>query len=261
MQLVTSPRNPLLKEVRKAVLRGSLTEDGLCVAEGFHLLEEALRSDCEVTAIFAAESVASAVDRHVMGLRQARVVRVPDELLESVSGTESSQGMIALVRPPAWTLDQILRGQTLVVVLDGIQDPGNAGTILRSAEAFGATGMAMLKGSVNPYNPKCLRASAGSVFRLPLAYALEESLLLAALQQRKVEMYALMPGGALDVAQADFNKPSALIVGSEGRGVGERLHARSIDVRIPTVGVESLNAALAAGIVLYEARRQRMARL
>lgn len=260
MQLVTSPRNPLLKEVRKAVLRGSLTEDGLCVAEGFHLLEEALRSDCAVPTIFAAESVSSAVNRHVVGLKQTRVVTLPDELLDSVSGTETSQGVIALVRPPAWTLEQLFRGQSLVVVLDGIQDPGNAGTILRSAEAFGATGVALLKGSVNPYNSKCLRASAGSVFRVPLAAGLEEGLLLAGLKQRKIEIYALMPGGHLDVAQADFNKPSALIVGSEGRGVGERLHGQSTDVRIPTVGVESLNAALAAGIVLYEARRQRMAR-
>jgi tRNA G18 (ribose-2'-O)-methylase SpoU len=93
-----------------------------------------------------------------------------------------------------------------------------------------------------------------------LAAGLEEGLLLAGLKQRKIEIYALMPGGHLDVAQADFNKPSALIVGSEGRGVGERLHGQSTDVRIPTVGVESLNAALAVGIVLYEARRQRMAR-
>lgn len=259
MQVLTSPRNPLLKDVRKAVVRGALTDDGLCVAEGFHLLEEALASDCEVTTVFAADEVRSAVENHLRGLRQTRVVALPDELFQSLSSTETSQGVIALVRPPSWKLEQLLRGHCLLVILDGVQDPGNCGTILRSAEAFGATGVALLKGCVNPYNPKSLRASAGSVFRVPLVTGLEEQLMLAAAGQRKIEMYALAPGGDLDIAECRFEERCGLIVGSEGRGVSERLRAKSIDVRIPAIGVESLNAALAAGIALYEARRQRMA--
>ena len=119
--------------------------------------------------------------------------------------------------------------------------------------------MAFLKGSVNPYNPKCLRASAGSIFRVPLVAGIEERLLLAAIEHRKMNMYALMPSGALTIDQCHFDRRAALIVGSEGRGVSERLRGKAIDVRIPTVGVESLNAALAAGITLYEARKQRMA--
>jgi TrmH family RNA methyltransferase len=111
---------------------------------------------------------------------------------------------------------------------------------------------------VNPYNPKCLRASAGSVFRVPLVAGLEERLLSAALNRYQVEAYALAPGGGLDVTQCHFERRCALIVGSEGRGVSERLRAKAIDVRIPTVAVESLNAAMAAGIALYEARRQRV---
>ena len=259
MQVLTSPRNPLVKEVRKALLRGGLTAEGFCVAEGFHLLEEALRSDCAISSIFVLESARPAVESHVKGLRQIRVIALPDDLFQSMSSTETSQGVIALVRPPAWTLEQLFRGQSLVVVLDGVQDPGNSGTIVRSAEAFGATGVVFLKGSVNPYNPKCLRASAGSVFRVPLVTGLEERLLLAALDQRQVETYALAPGGKLDISQCRFDKRCALIVGSEGRGVGERLRAKSIEVRIPTVAVESLNAATAAGIALYEARWRRIA--
>lgn len=258
MQVLTSPRNPLLKDVRKAVLRGALTDDGLCIAEGFHLLEEALRSDCEVPTIFAAESVKSAVESHVKGLKQTRVAALPDDLFQSLSATETSQGVIALVRPPAWKLEQLFRGQSLVVVLDGLQDPGNVGTIMRSAEAFGATGVALLKGSVNPYNPKCLRASAGSVFRVPLVAGLEERLLLAAMEQRRIEIFCLAADGLMDVADCPFERRSAIIVGSEGRGVRAGLRAKAIDVRVPTVAVESLNAAAAAGIALYEARRKRM---
>jgi RNA methyltransferase, TrmH family len=249
----------MLKEVRKAILRGTTTVDGFAVAESFHLLEEALKSDCEIGAVFAAESVKSAVERHVGGLKKIRVVVLPDELFGSISTTQTSQGVMALVRPPAWTLEQLFRGRSLAVILDGVQDPGNAGTIVRAAEAFGATGVVFLKGAVSPYNPKCLRASAGSIFRVPLVPALDERLLLAAVEQRKLEMFALVPKGAEEVGECNFTEKCAIIVGSEGRGISDRLRAKARDVRIPTVGVESLNAALAAGIALYAARKQRMA--
>jgi RNA methyltransferase, TrmH family len=259
MPTLTSPRNPLLKEVRKAILRGSTTEDGLAVAESFHLLEEALRSDCEIAALFAAESVRTAVESHVRGLKSLRVTVLPDDLFQTISSTETSQGVMALVRPPRWSVEQLFRGECLTVILDGIQDPGNAGAILRAAEAFGATGVAFLKGSVSPYNPKCLRGSAGSVFRVPIVPGMDPHLVLAAAEQRKIDLYALMPKGARDVGESNFTRRCAVIVGSEGRGVGELLGTRATPLRIPTAGVESLNAALAAGIVLYVAQRQRMA--
>jgi TrmH family RNA methyltransferase len=258
MPTVTSARNPLLKEVRKAILCGTTTEQGLAVAESFHMLEEALRSDCEIHTVFASESVRSAVEGHVCGLKNIRVVVLPDELFRAVSSTESSQGVMALVRPPSWTVEQLFRGQSLAVILDGVQDPGNAGTIVRAAEAFGATGVVFLKGSVSPFNPKCLRASAGSIFRVPLVAAMDERLLLAAVEQRKLDLFALMPQGSLELGDANLNYKCAIIVGSEGHGVSERLRAKAIDIRIPTVGVESLNAAMAAGIALYAARKQRM---
>jgi TrmH family RNA methyltransferase len=259
MPTLTSPRNPLLKEVRKAILRGTPTEDGFSIAESFHLLEEALRSDCEISAVFAAESVRSAVESHVRGLKKLRVIVLPDDLFRGISSTETSQGVMALVRPPRWTLDQLFRGESLAVILDGLQDPGNAGAILRAAEAFGATGVAFLKGAVNPYNPKCLRASAGSVFRVPLVPAIDPHLLLAAIEQRKLDVFALMPRGNLELSECNLGRRCAIIVGSEGRGVSERLRPKAIEVRVPTVGVESLNAALAVGIALYAARKQRMA--
>ena len=258
MPILTSPRNPLLKEVRKAILRGTVTDDGFCVAESFHLLEEALRSDCEISTVFAAESVRTAVESHVRGLKKIRVVVLPDDLFRDISATESSQGVMALVRPPRWTVEQLFRGQSLTVILDGLQDPGNVGAILRAAEAFGATGVAFLKGTVSPYNPKCLRASAGSIFRVPLVATMDEQLLLAAIEQRKIEMFALMPRGSRELGECNLSRKCAIIAGSEGRGVSDRLRARAVPVCIRTVGVESLNAALATGIALYAARKQRM---
>jgi len=256
MDVLTSDKNPLLKQVRRAAQKGSLTADGYAVAEGFHLLEEAIRSHAEIFAVIVAQSVKTTIESHVKGLK-LRVLTVRDADFEGLTSTETPQGVVALVKPPAWTLDQVLRGKALVAVLDGIQDPGNAGAILRAAEAFGATGAAFLKGTVNPYNPKCMRASAGSIFRLPVAPQMDEALLLASLESKRIALYAAMPRAETLLAAANFRKNCAILIGSEGRGVRDALASRAEPVRIPTTGVESLNAAVAAGIVFYEARRQR----
>lgn len=261
MDQLTSAKNQLLKDVRRAIVRGGLTEDGCAVAETFHLLEEALRSDCAVPTVLAAESVKPVVQGHVRGLRGTRVIVLADGLFEKLAATQTSQGVIALVRPPQWSLDHLVRGRSLVVVLDGVQDPGNAGTIVRAAEAFGASGVMFLKGSVFPYNPKTLRASAGSLFRVPVVHSLEGALARAALEQKRVETYAAMPSAKLTVADADFTRRTAFIIGSEGHGVSGKLRDGALDLRIPTTGVESLNAAMAASILLYEAARQRRLRV
>ncbi len=258
--VLTSPRNPLLKEIRKAVVRGTLTEQGLAVAESFHLLEEALRSDRTVECVLATASLRSTVESHVRGLPRLKVLIVADELFAQVASTEATQGVIALVRPTSWSLDQLFRGRSLVVILDGIQDPGNAGAIVRAAEAFGATGCIFLKGTVNPYNPKTLRASAGSIFRLPLVSGLDGTLARAAVSQRRLDLYAAMPNGKRSLADVDLARRFALVVGSEGHGVSKALRSGAVDLRIPTAGVESLNVAMAASIILYEAQRQRMLR-
>src|SRR3984885_2610599 len=193
MEVLLSEKNPLLKQVRRAVQKGSLTEDGFAIAEGFHLLEEALKSHAEIGTVLVAQSVKSAIQSHVKGLK-LRVATVRDTDFTNLSSTDTPQGVIALVKPPVWTLDQVLRGRVpLIAALDGVQDPGNAGAILRAAEAFGATGAAFLKGSVSPYNPKALRASAGSLFRLPMVAHADTNLLMAALDQKRIALYAAVP--------------------------------------------------------------------
>jgi len=236
---------------------GTLTPDGCCVAESFHLLEEALRSDRRVRTILTAASVTATVTSHVRHLAGIRVVPVPDAIFREISSTETTQGVIALVEPPAWTLDQLIRGNALVVILDGVQDPGNAGAIVRSAEAFGATGVVFLKGTASPFNPKTLRASAGSLFRVPFVSGMDDDLAIASLSKKRLEFYATAPRDGRSLLDTDFTHRTAIVIGSEAHGVGERLRAASQDLHIPTSGVESLNAAIAASIVLYEARRQR----
>jgi TrmH family RNA methyltransferase len=257
-ETISSSRNPLLRDIRKAVLRGSLTSEGFAVAESFHLLEEALRSECSIKAVLCSTAVRAAVEGHVRGLKRLRLYVVPEKLFQEVSSTENSQGVLTLVQPPVWSLDQLFRGRSMVVILDGLQDPGNAGAILRAAEAFGASGALLIKGTVSPYNPKALRASAGSVFRIPLVTGLDPDIARAALEQKRIDIYAASAKGSRNLTGTDLTRRFALIIGSEGHGVGERLRTAAMDLRIVTCGVESLNAAMAAGIILHEASRQRM---
>jgi TrmH family RNA methyltransferase len=231
--------------VRRAARQGTLTEDGWALAEGRHLLAEAVRSGTEIRAVIAAEEAT------VLPPPGVRVLRVSPAVFSQLATAEAPQGVLTLVRPPVWTLPDLLHGVPLLAVLDGIQDPGNAGAILRAAEAFGATGAIFLKGSVHPYNPKALRAAAGSTFRLPLVTG------LAPADLPPLPLFAADPRAPRSLAETDLTGPCALAIGSEGRGIRAELAARAQGLRIPTQSVESLNAATAAAILFYEARRQR----
>ncbi len=260
-ETITSPANPVLKQIRRAAQHGGLTDDGLCVADTFHLLEEAIRSGLEAPVVLASESAQSSVRTRVERVKGARVLVIPDGLMRKLADTETSQGVIALVRPRSWSVEQLFEGCPLVLVLDEVQDPGNAGTMIRAAEAFGATGAIFVKGAVSPFNAKTLRASAGSLFRFPHVTGLDASAVLALLQQHKTEIYAGVAAGqrgATDATQADLRGRCALVIGNEARGIGAEFRSAARNIFIPTVAVESLNAAMAAGILLYEARRQRL---
>jgi len=257
MQSIASARNPLLKEIRKALQRGALTESGCMVAETFHLLDEALRSYREVRVVLAAESAQTDVARRLAQWPQVRWNVVPDALFAQIASTETSQGVIALVPPPEWTMEHLFTDRSLLVVLDGVQDPGNAGTIVRAAEAFGATGALFLKGCVSPFNAKTIRASAGSLFRLPFLHGVDAEHACRTLEQRGVRLYTALPRAAVQLDSADFAQPCAIAIGSEAHGVSDKLKSESTPMSIPTAGVESLNAAMAASVILYEASRQR----
>ena len=234
-----------------------MTSGGLWVAESFHLLEEALRSGRDVEAILASTSALSAVEAVLNGRGPGLLRAVDDPVFERMSGAATTQGVIALVRPPEWTIEQVFQGCSLVVVLDGIQDPGNAGAILRSAEAFGATGAILLSGTAHPANPKTLRASAGSLFRLACAEGITARQARAECASRRVQVYATSPGAGRRVEDCDLTRPSAVVFGSEAHGVSDVLEETSESLHVPTRGVESLNVAAAAAVILYEASRQR----
>ena len=245
---ITSPGNPLVKAVRRAVKRGELTASGSMIAESLHLLEEALRSGAEIERVIVSESAAHRVPATI------DAVVFEDRLFEDIAATEASQGVMTLVKPRKWTMADMMSATALVVVLDWLQDPGNAGAIMRAAEAFGATGIVFLKGTVSPYNPKAIRATAGSIFRLPFMEGMHASEFL----KYQIPLYAAVPRAPMMASAANLKTSCAIAIGNEGRGVSTAIAAAATQIAIPTAGVESLNAAVAAGVLLYEARRQRM---
>jgi TrmH family RNA methyltransferase len=256
-QMITSSANSLLKEVRRSVSKGAPTADGFVIAESVHLLSEALRSGVEFKAVLAAESARQGTAK-LLRKRPDIPLRIIDErTFLTLASTENSQGVIALVRPPQWEIEALFRNRPLVIVLDGVQDPGNAGSIVRSAEAFGASGVIFLRGTVSAFNPKTLRASAGSLFRLPFVQGLSRQQVSAEVRRRKLTLVAASAQAEDSLSDLDLLAPTVIAVGSEAHGVSPELRTFAQPVRIPTSGVESLNASVAAAVILYEAARQR----
>ena len=259
--LITSRENRWLKMFR-AALRGSGPAEGEPIGvEGPKIVEDALRSGLEVEALLLNESAESelepilrAASASDAGIPRSRIFRTTDKLFAGVASTETPQGVAALFRAPAWEFDDVLRGvpnsdgalsgdSALVIVMAGVQDPGNVGTIVRSAEAFGATGAIAARGTADPWSPKALRASAGSALRLPLLRGIAIPVLLAQLKMARVKIVAASGHAVASQparhrtrmsARSDFREPAAIFIGSEGAGLPhEVLHSADATISIP----------------------------
>jgi RNA methyltransferase, TrmH family len=264
VRIVQSKQNARLKELRRALSSPGRNENRLAGIEGLNLLEEALRAGLRVVCVF----IATEAHDPLRGLAlpaETEVLMMPRELLDTALVTETPQAVAALVEPPDWTWVHLIGVRistaSLIVVLAGLQDPGNLGTIVRSAEAFGADGILCLPGTVSAWNPKAVRASAGSVFRVPLL-AVAENEAIEHLREAGVKIVATTVSGADPANIQILSEPVALLIGNEGNGLPTALIAKAdVSVTIPYPGsVESLNAAVAASVLLYEASRQRSAK-
>jgi TrmH family RNA methyltransferase len=262
-EVVTSRENRVLKQFRAALRGSGLTEDGLTAVEGPRLVADAFGSGLEILAVLCSASG----ERHLAALQtqlppHARLLQVSDRLFDSIADTQTPQGIAALLRPKPASFDAFTRpssGHPLVVVLVGVQDPGNAGTIIRTAEAFGASGVMLTAGSAHPWAPKAIRASAGSVLRLPIVHGLAPAVALAQLRMAGFNTYAATLAGASLPSEVDLTAPIALLIGNEGAGLPPEVErSAEATLRIPlAASVNSLNAAMAATVLLYEAARQR----
>jgi TrmH family RNA methyltransferase len=259
---VSSRQNALVKELRKAFTQREPAAEGALAIEGVRILEEAIRSGLRLEAVFFSQSGRGHAARLLPQISShSEVLLLPDDVFLSAVSTETPQGVAALVRLKPAKLDDLLEqisSDLLLLAVAGIQDPGNLGTIIRSAEAFSARAVLLGEKTVSHFNAKVVRASAGSLFREPLIRVkLAETITL--LKQHGVRVLATSSHKGRPLPEADFTGASLIVIGSEGAGLpAEILSLADQLITIPhSPRVESLNAGIAASIILYEAAKQR----
>lgn len=259
LRLVTSRQNAIVKQLRRSFSQGEVV-DGCCAIEGLRMIEEAVRSGLKMRAICFSKSGEVKAERLLNQIPQnVEALLLPDDIFKSAVETEHPQGVAALVKIRQFSLDELINTPApLILVAAAIQDPGNLGTMLRSAEAFRASGVILTEGTVSQWNAKVVRASAGSVFRVRTV-EMRSGVLLEFLREHKVQIAAAVARNGIRIPEFNFGGATAVLIGNEGAGVPKELINQS-DHRIcipQAAPLESLNAGIAASIILYEAGRQR----
>ena len=270
MKEITSPSNEIIKEtVRYASKASARKDDGVFVAEGTKLVIEAPSSS--VRRLFVSEGcfedlakekgkILEAFEKMCGELPDEDVIKVPDHVFEKLSTMKTPQGMLAVLKAPSFSEEDICgKDVPLILVLEDIQDPGNVGTIFRTAEAAGVSGIVLTPGCADPLSPKVVRASMGAIFRVPFIIKEDLPETVDELEKKGITCYAARLDAAESYDKCDLASPCALLIGNEGNGLSKNVVDKaSKGIFIPMSGkTESLNAAVSASILSYEARRQR----
>ncbi len=264
MKRIISAENLIIKEVNRLHAKKGRQETGLFFFEGIKLLEEAINSDIAVERILVSDGF---LEKHRLEeylpdflLNKIEVLNLSDSLFLKISESVTPQGVLVVARQMNYSMDSVLKvGNPLLVYLHDLQDPGNLGTILRSADAAGASGVLLSPGTVELYNPKVIRGAMGSVFHLPV---LENQGIFALelLKKKGFRLIAsLLEEGTQPLYEVDLTGPTCLVIGNESAGLPESIsHLADRKVKIPMKGkAESLNAGVAASVMLFEGLRQR----
>ena len=225
------------------------------LVEGIRMFQEVPKD--RVVKAYATKSF---FDKHEILFAGVSYELVDDKIFKEISDTVPPQGVLAIVRQKQWKLDEILgiSSQPCLLILENIQDPGNLGTMIRTGEGAGVTGVIMSRDTVDIYNPKVIRSTMGSIYRVPFFYAEDLKEVMKELNEHKIHSYAARLDGE-NVYQSNLKESCAFMIGNEGNGLSDGLSAMAERyIRIPMCGqVESLNAAIAATVLMYETMRQR----
>jgi RNA methyltransferase, TrmH family len=261
--VIRSRGNPLVQRLRALKEKGQRGGAGLVLLEGGKLVEEALGAGIELIEAAASPRFGrGAPESRLAGELARRGVplrRVHEDVLSILSEMDTSPGLLAIGRRPRFDEERLYGERPLVVIAAGLQNPGNLGALLRSAEAAGATGAYLTEGTADPFSWKALRGSMGSAFRLPHVRGLAAAAAVERVRARGLRLVATDTRGAVPYDRADFRPPTALLLGSEASGLDPELAAAAdLCVTVPMQPpVESLNVGVAAGVLLFEAARQR----
>lgn len=261
LRRIEGRHNPLVKLLRQAFAGADRTSDGDCAVEGLRIVEEAIRSGLRFRAVFFRESEQDLAERLLPQIgTHVETLLLPNKIFDNAVPSETPQGVAALVHVKQFSLEEIVERLQVgpLVVIAGLQDPGNLGTILRSAEAFGGAGVILGEGTVNPFNAKVVRASAGSIFRVPVTRGKLDAV-CSQLRAQEIRLVATSSHKGTPLGEARLTGPLAMFIGNEGSGLPRDLMTRMDEVVVipHAPQVESLNAGVATSILLYETARQR----
>ncbi|MBQ2747129.1 MAG: RNA methyltransferase [Firmicutes bacterium] len=259
MKTIYSSDNRIFKLLRELSVKKYRDRSGKYIIEGENLIEEAVKSGIRPELIVVREDYEGKANAFLDEAEET--VFMSRQLFEKVAQTETSQGIMAVVEKKVYTPDEFYEivGDGNVVFLDRLQDPGNIGTVIRTAEAAGYKGVISLKGTGDIYSPKTVRATTGSVFRMPVLVVDDLVTATGRIKEAGKKLVATCMDGSVVYYEADLTKDIVLIIGNEGNGISDELQELSdIRVNIPMMGkVESLNASIAAAILMYEAQRSK----
>lgn len=259
--MITSTSNRTIKFVSNLVKKSKLRkEEQLFVVEGIKMYQELPKS--QVKQVFLSEQAAGQKDYEQMVRNDGIPYEiVADQVFRSMSDTQTPQGIMAVVKQYHYMMDDLLKqtGPAHLLVLETIQDPGNLGTMIRAGEGAGITGVIMDQDTVDIYNPKVIRSTMGAIYRVPFLYVNDLKQAIAELKNHDITICGAYLDGSVAYDQADYQKATAFVIGNEASGLSAEIAALSdLLVSIPMKGkVESLNAAVAASILMFEAARQR----
>ncbi|MCI8284226.1 MAG: RNA methyltransferase [Firmicutes bacterium] len=261
MKQIKSSANDNFKFFERLYKRKYREREGCYVIEGFNLIEEAVKNGAVLRKIFVREDFIH--DNKIIMLKNEgrEIYSVPKELFDRTADTETPQGIAAICEKPKLSIPEFFSDAENIVVLDRLQDPGNIGTIIRTADAAGFGGAVVMKGTADLFSPKTVRAAAGSLYRVKLLFADDPGEVIRLLAENGIKSICTSPHGGELYFNADLAKNTALIIGNEASGAcAEFLNGSDIKITLPMEGtIESLNAAVSASIVMYESLRQRYA--
>ncbi len=255
---ITSASNPIIKELRSLADKKGRQKEKALLLEGVRLVTDAADFGAAIRYFVLSDGLLDKSEPFLARFPHHKIIVLPDELFERVSETQTPQGLIAVVELPLHDEVGVLSKVSRIIALEGLQDPGNVGTIIRTADACGFDAVLLSKDCVEPYNPKVVRSTMGSLFHLPVLVCEDIYSTLEELKKRNISILAAHPREAVPCWEADLSKRIALVIGNEGNGLSEcMLELSDRKVMIPMAGrAESLNASIASAMLLYESMRQ-----